>query len=74
MAKKEKKILTEKERFELFTKDLAKLSKKYGIALDVCGGVWIAEKQDEIVKIEYSTDYTSGDLSSTIYEYRTLKE
>lgn len=45
-------------KFDLFTKDLAKLSKKYGIAINATGGV----AYGEIKSITYSTDLSSGDL------------
>jgi hypothetical protein len=50
--------MNEQQRFEKFTKELAKLSKKYGVAIKAIGGVGIGE----ITEIEYSNDETSGDL------------
>jgi hypothetical protein len=50
--------MNELQRFEKFTKELAKLSKKYGVAIKSIGGVEIGE----ITEIEYSNDETSGDL------------
>jgi hypothetical protein len=50
--------MTEQERFEKFTQELAKLSKKYGVAVKAIGGVKIGD----ILDIEYSNDSTSGDL------------
>ena len=52
--------LTEKEirKFKRFRHELTKLSLKYGVALKSIGGVMIGEISD----IEYSDDYTSGDL------------
>jgi hypothetical protein len=52
--------LTEKEirNFEKFRTELARISKKYGVAIKSIGGVMIGE----IADIEYSDDPTSGDL------------
>lgn len=50
--------MNEQQRFEKFTQELAKLSKKYGVAIKSIGGVMIGE----IADIEYSSDKTSGDL------------
>jgi len=52
--------LTEKEtrNFKKFRTELARISKKYGIAINSVGGVMIGE----IADIEYSNDPTSGDL------------
>lgn len=44
--------------FDAFTDALAKLSKKYGVALNCTGGVELGE----IKRITYSKDWTSGDL------------
>ncbi len=57
--------MTEQQRFEKFTKELAKLSKKYGVAIKSIGGVMIGEIQD----IEYSSDETSGDLYPVILRW-----
>ena len=54
------------ERFKEFTKELAKLSKKYKIAVDSTGGVRIFKKDADLSNIEYSTDPTSGDLEYAI--------
>ena len=50
--------MTEQEKFEKFRTELAKLSKKYGVAIKSIGGVMIGE----IADIKYSNDETSGDL------------
>lgn len=59
----------EQKRFEQFTKELAKLSKKYGIVLQVTGGVYI-EKDGDIKSIVYTDDASSGDLNSEV-EYNS---
>ena len=60
--------LTEKEtrNFEKFRTELAKLSKKYGVAIKSIGGVMIGE----IADIEYSNDETSGDLYPEILMWK----
>lgn len=48
--------------YDSFIKGLTELSKKYGVALNVTGGVYIYEP--EILKnIEYTNDVSSGDIS-----------
>lgn len=53
-------------RFEEFTKELSYISKKYGVTLNVCGGVTIYNKEylPHIVSVEYDADSSSGDLHS----------
>lgn len=51
--------MSDAEKFEAFTLELAKLSKKYGIGIESCGGVYF----DPIKTIQYSSDHTSGDLT-----------
>jgi len=53
--------MTDQERFELFTKELSELTMKYGITIQSVGGVRIFE-EGELLEVEYSSDYTSGDL------------
>jgi len=53
--------MTDQERFELFTKELSKLSNKYGVTIQSVGGVRIFAK-GELLEVEYSSDSTSGDL------------
>ena len=50
------------QNFIKFTQQLAILSKKYGIALDVTGGI----SYGNIVSIKYSHDLSSGDLQSYV--------
>jgi hypothetical protein len=68
---REEKFQEEQTRFEKFTSELAKLSTKYGVALDITGGVYIYEPEvcKDIVSISYSDDSSSGDMSSeTIFK------
>ena len=57
--------MTEAERFEKFTQKLAKLSKKYGVAIKSISGV----QMGEIKEIEYTNDGTSGDLYPRIIKW-----
>ena len=52
----------EEKRFLEFTKELAKISKKYKIAIESTGGVYIFKEDVNLDNLEYSTDATSGDL------------
>lgn len=53
----------EQERFTLFTKELAELSKKYGVVLQSSGGVMITNlRSEKLQNISYVDDSTSGDL------------
>ena len=58
----------QQRRFELFTNELEKISKKYGVTLDVTGGVNVYNENDmkEIVSVQYDNDSSSGDLQSYI--------
>lgn len=57
--------LSERSRFEKFSDELGKLSKKYGVAIKSVGGVTMGK----IKTIEYSLDYTSGDIMPDIIEW-----
>jgi hypothetical protein len=52
--------------FKSFVKELEKLSKKYGVAIQAIGGVKFAD----IDRIKYNDDDTSGDLE---YKMTTKK-
>jgi len=59
-------LTTEEKRFTNFTKELANLSKKYGIVLDVVGGVYFVDLEtdkESIANLAYTDDSTSGDMS-----------
>lgn len=58
------------ERFEKFVKELEKISIKYKIVIYAIGGVIM---EDDIDMIEYSKDYTSGDLIP-VYVRRSNEE
>lgn len=59
---KPKRWGSKEERFSKFSRELSILSSKYGIAVDVIGGVYIL---DHPTKITYDNDHTSGDLQSS---------
>jgi len=68
MNKEEQNFEEQQERFCKFTKELEKLSLKYGVSLNVCGGVNVYSKNilPDLISIEYDCDSSSGDLSSTV--------
>jgi len=56
----------EKKRFTKFTKELATLSKKHGIVLEVTGGVNfvdLKEDKESLEKLSYTDDAVSGDIN-----------
>ncbi len=48
-----KKHLNEQERLNAFMTELSKLTKTYGIALQVTGGVYIHDEQNGFQDLEY---------------------
>ena len=65
MAIKLRETYDRKSNFLAFVKELEKLSLRYGVTLDVTGGVY-QDDPKEIENVHYSTDHTSGDLSSDV--------
>ena len=56
----------EQKRFTKFAKELATLSKKYGIVLEVTGGVNfvdLKEDKESLEKLSYTDDAVSGDIN-----------
>jgi len=52
-----------KGRFRRFTRELGKLSAKYGVTIQSVGGVTIYDLETiGKLKVAYSNDHTSGDL------------
>ncbi len=45
-----------------FITDLTALTRKYGVAIQSVGGVFLAEQEDEFDKVTYTADISSGDL------------
>jgi hypothetical protein len=58
----EKEYQLYSEKFQKFSKELEKLSKKYGIVISSTGGVQYGEVDD----ISYSSDLSSGDLENNV--------
>jgi hypothetical protein len=56
---------TSEKLFQEFIEGLEKLSKKTGVYLNVTGGVQIVLPKS-IEKVEYSDDWSSGDLRSVV--------
>ena len=56
------------ERFDEFVDGLEKLSSKYGIILQVTGGVLVYDEGD-VTGVQYTRDHTSGDLWPKKIEY-----
>jgi hypothetical protein len=57
--------MTDEQRFKAFTKELSKISEKYGVTVKSIGGVIIYD-EGELSQVKYSSDYTSGDLIPSI--------
>lgn len=45
-----------------FITELTALTRKYDVAIQSVGGVFLAEQQGEFDKISYTADISSGDL------------
>ena len=45
-----------------FIAELTKLSRKYGVAVQSVGGVYLADDPGEFRNVRYVADITSGDL------------
>ena len=54
--------------YETFIAELTKLSRKYGVAIQSVGGVYLADDPSEFTHVRYDADITSGDL---LPEFRT---
>ena len=48
--------------YETFIAELTKLSRKYGVAIQSVGGVYLADDPVEFCNVNYVADITSGDL------------
>lgn len=49
--------------YNQFMRELVALTRKYGIAIESCGGISIAEAKGEFAQVKYLADITSGDLT-----------
>lgn len=45
-----------------FIAELTALTRKYGVAIQSVGGVYLADEHGEFDKLTYNADITSGDL------------
>ena len=52
---------TEKN-YDRFIAELTALTRKYGVAIQSVGGVYLADEHGEFDKLTYNADITSGDL------------
>ena len=48
--------------YDMFIAELTKLSRKYGVAIQSVGGVYLADDPVEFCNVHYVADITSGDL------------
>jgi hypothetical protein len=48
--------------YDRFITELTALSRKYGVAIQSVGGIFLADKRGEFDSLTYSADISSGDL------------
>ena len=48
--------------YDRFITELTALTRKYGVAIQSVGGVYLADERGEYDKLTYNADITSGDL------------
>ena len=48
--------------YDRFISELTTLTRKYGVAIQSVGGVYLADESGELDKHTYTADITSGDL------------
>jgi hypothetical protein len=48
--------------YDCFITELTALTRKYGVAIQSVGGVYLADERGEFEKLTYTADITSGDL------------
>ena len=48
--------------YDRFITELTALTRKYGVAIQSVGGVYLADERGEYDKLTYTADITSGDL------------
>ena len=48
--------------YDRFIAELTALTRKYGVAIQSVGGVYLADEHGEFDKLTYNADITSGDL------------
>lgn len=58
--------MSRENNYNEFTKELATISKKYGVILNCCGGVKVLQSPEAIRTLSYDNDFTSGDLKCSV--------
>ena len=48
--------------YDRFITELTALTRKYGVAIQSVGGVYLADENGEFDKVTYNADISSGDL------------
>ena len=48
--------------YDRFIAELTALTRKYGVAIQSVGGVYLADERGEFDQVTYNADITSGDL------------
>lgn len=48
--------------YNAFIEELTQLSRRYGIAIQSVGGVYLADKPEDFAQLRYRADLSSGDL------------
>ena len=48
--------------YDRFIAELTVLTRKYGVAIQSVGGVYLADERGEFDKLTYTADISSGDL------------
>lgn len=48
--------------YDRFITELTELTRKYGVAIQSVGGVYLADERGEFEKLTYTADISSGDL------------
>ena len=48
--------------YDKFIAELTKLTRKYGVAIQSVGGIYLADEPGEFRNVRYVADITSGDL------------
>ena len=55
-------IAQTENNYDRFIAELTALTRKYGVAIQSVGGVYLADERGEFDKLTYTADITSGDL------------
>ena len=55
-------ITQTEKNYDRFITELTALTRKYGVAIQSVGGVYLADERGEFDKLTYNADITSGDL------------